>query len=118
MPEERPKATKAEATKTGSTATQEDAASEGTITYEDHGDYILETDTRGGAEVVTRRAKSLNAIPVDQATHDSVQARVDIEKEAAENEGRDPESVNYQVPPVEDPDAEPETVTVTAEGSK
>lgn len=115
MPEEKATPAKAD-TKTTKAETKD--TSEGDITYEDHGDYILETDTRSGTEVQTRRPKAQNAIPVDQETHDSVQARVDIEKEAAENEGRDPESVNYEVPPVKDPDAEPETVTVTAEGSK
>lgn len=113
MPEEKTTTT-AKSTK----AETKDTSEGGTITYEDHGDYIIETDNRGADAVTTRRPKSQNAVPVDQATHDSVQARVDIEKEAAENEGRDPESVNYQVPPVKDEDAEPETVTVTAEGSK
>ena len=114
MPEEKAttaKSTKAETKDTG----------EGSITYEDHGDYIIEVDNRGADEVRTRRAKSQNAVPVDKTTHDSVEARVEAEKAAAENEGRDPESVTYQVPPLKEDkgkDAEPETVTVTAEGSK
>jgi hypothetical protein len=93
----------------------------GDITYEDHGDYILEIDNRGPDEVRRQIPKALAEVPVDQATHDQLTERLEIEKAAAENEGRDPESVTWTVPPLKEDkpaDAEPETVTVTASGEE
>ena len=93
----------------------------GDITYEDHGDYVLEIDNRGPDEVRRQIPKALSEQPVDKATQEQLEERLEIEKAAAENEGRDPESVTWTVPPLKEDkgkDAEPETVTVSAKGEE
>jgi hypothetical protein len=89
----------------------------GSITYEDKGDHTLVTDARlEDAVRITREPKSQRDAAVDQDTHDAIEARVEIEKEAAENEGSpDPQTT---VPPVKEKDAEPETIVVTAKGGE
>lgn len=95
--------------KKASTKTEE---AEGGVTYEDHGDHLIEVDTRTGTELRRRLPKAQTDVPVDKETQESVQARVDAEKAAAENEGRDP--VEYKVPPLK----EEGDVTVTASGAE
>jgi hypothetical protein len=95
--------------------------SEGGLTYEDHGDHIVEIDNRGDDEVRRQLPKAQKDVPVDKATHEQLTERLEIEKAVAENEGRDPESVTWEVPPLKEDkgkDDKPETITVGAKGEE
>jgi hypothetical protein len=98
---------------------KDEKAEGGDITYEDHGDYVLEIDNRGPDEVRRQLPKALKDVPVDKATHEELTERLEIEKQAVENEGGDPDSVTWEVPPLKEDkgkDDKPETITVTSEG--
>jgi hypothetical protein len=96
-------------------------ASKGDITYEDHGDHIVEIDNRGDDEVRRILPKALRDTPVDKETREKIEERIEIEEAAAENEGRDPDALGLTVPPLKEEkgkDFEPKTITVTAKGQE